>query len=76
MSSTFLVRCARILSARARRAAATGRDAGASALEWAIIAAVVVVAASLIGGAIYKIVGDKSKALEKCAAVAVGTACS
>ena len=70
-----LSRLCRLLSARARRAAAGGRDAGASALEWAIIAAVVVVAASLIGGTVYKIVQAKSTALETCSAVAVGTAC-
>lgn len=74
-SSTFLSRCVRTLSARARRAAAQGCDAGASALEWAIIAAVVVVAASVIGGAIYKIVQDKSQDLENCAQVAVGASC-
>ncbi|WP_380175375.1 hypothetical protein ACFEMC_08380 [Kineococcus sp. DHX-1] len=60
---------------RVRRAAQTGRDAGASALEWAVIAAVVVVAASLIGGAVYKIVQDKSKDLQTCATVAVGGSC-
>ncbi|GAA0288822.1 hypothetical protein [Kineococcus aurantiacus] len=76
MSSTSLARCARVLSARARRAARDGRDAGASALEWAIIAAVVVVAASLIGGAIYKIVQDKSQDLQTCASVAVGSSCA
>ena len=76
ISGTFLTRLAGALSARARRAAASGRDAGASALEWAIIAAVVVVAASVIGGAIYKIVQTKSKALETCATVAVGDACA
>jgi hypothetical protein len=60
---------------RIRAGAAHGRDAGASALEWAVIAAVVVVAASLIGGAVYKIVQDKSKELETCATVAVGGTC-
>ncbi|WP_432511199.1 hypothetical protein [Kineococcus sp. SYSU DK001] len=75
MSSTFLVRCARILSARTRRAAATGRDAGASALEWAIIAAVAVVAAAFIGGAIFNIVKTKSTELTTCSEVTVGTAC-
>lgn len=64
------------LRSRLRAALAHPRDAGASALEWAIIAAVVVVAASLIGGAVYKIVADKSQALEACANVAVGAACA
>ncbi|MEW1959972.1 hypothetical protein [Kineococcus sp. NPDC059986] len=64
------------LVARWRRATAVGRDAGASALEWAVIAAVVVVAASLIGGAVYKIVQDKSRELQTCASVAVGSSCT
>ncbi|WP_308470212.1 hypothetical protein [Kineococcus rubinsiae] len=64
-----------VLAARARRAAAGGRDLGASALEWAVIAAVVVVAASLIGGAVFRIVQTKSDELTRCSAVAVGTAC-
>ncbi|MEZ0165122.1 hypothetical protein AB2L27_10140 [Kineococcus sp. LSe6-4] len=64
------------LLTRARRAAATGRDCGASALEWAVIAAVVVVAASLIGGAVYKIVQDRSRDLQTCATVAVGGSCA
>lgn len=77
MTSHFLLisRCARVLSARARRAAASGRDAGASALEWAVIAAIVVVAATLIGGAVYNIVKTKSENLETCAGVAVGGTC-
>ncbi|MCI2240721.1 hypothetical protein MO973_34605 [Paenibacillus sp. TRM 82003] len=74
--SPSISRLARLLSARARRAAAQGRDAGASALEWAIIAAVVVVAASVIGGVVYNIVRTKSEALEECSTVAVGTACA
>ncbi|ABS04595.1 Flp pilus assembly pilin Flp [Kineococcus radiotolerans] len=77
MSDHFLLisRLARLLSARARRAAASGRDAGASALEWAVIAAIVVVAATLIGGAVYNIVQSKSEGLTECAAVAVGSNC-
>ncbi|WP_432482130.1 hypothetical protein [Kineococcus esterisolvens] len=62
--------------ARARRAAASGRDAGASALEWAIIAAVVVVAASVIGGVVFNIVQQKGADLAECANVAVGSACA
>lgn len=64
-----------VLAQRARCAAAGGRDRGASALEWAVIAAVVVVAASLIGGAVFKIVQTRSADLTKCSAVAVGTEC-
>jgi Flp pilus assembly pilin Flp len=75
MSSTvFLMsRLARMLTVRAR--AAGGRDAGASALEWAVIAAIVVVAATLIGGAVFKIVQTKSEELTKCSATAVGGTC-
>ena len=51
-----------------------GRDLGASALEWAIIAAVVVVAASVIGGVIYNIVDTKSQQLEQCANQPIGSA--
>ena len=77
MSDHFLLisRLARLLSARPRRAAASGRDAGASALEWAVIAAIVVVAATLIGGAVYNIVQSKSAELEACASSAI-TACT
>ncbi|MGI4896523.1 MAG: hypothetical protein ACRYF3_15565 [Janthinobacterium lividum] len=75
MSSTFLSTLCRALSARVRRSAVAGRDSGASALEWAIIAAVVVVAASVIGGVVYNIVKTKSEALETCSEVAVGAAC-
>jgi len=48
-------------------------DLGASALEWAIIAAVVVVAASVIGGVIYNVVDDKTTQLEQCANQPVGS---
>lgn len=51
-----------------------GRELGASALEWAIIAAVVVVAASVIGGVIYNIVDTKSQQLEECANQPIGSA--
>jgi Flp pilus assembly pilin Flp len=59
--------------ARARMARHSER--GASALEWALIAAVVVVAASLIGGAIYRIVSNKSTELENCANQPAGSSC-
>lgn len=42
-------------------------ERGASVLEWALIAAVVVVAASILGAIIIKIVTDKGQALEDCA---------
>jgi Flp pilus assembly pilin Flp len=41
-------------------------EGGATVLEWALIAAVVVVAASIIAGVILKIVNDKKGTLERC----------
>ncbi|MFB9378857.1 hypothetical protein ACFFKU_00125 [Kineococcus gynurae] len=63
------------LLTRLRHEHRTVRDLGASALEWAVIAAVVVVAASVIGGVVYGIVQQKSAALQTCASAAVGTSC-
>lgn len=64
------------LTARTTRRVSRGaRDAGASALEFAIIAAIVVVAASVIGAVIYNVVDTKSSNLQECADVAVGTKC-
>jgi len=57
-----------------RRMARGARDAGASALEFAIIAAIVVIAASVIGGVIYRIVDTKSTKLEQCANQPIGSA--
>jgi Flp pilus assembly pilin Flp len=51
-------------------------EAGASVLEWALIAAVVVVAASIIGAVIFNIVQDKSTQLDNCANQPAGTDCS
>ena len=51
-------------------------EAGATVLEWALIAAVVVVAASIIGAVIFNIVQDKSSSLENCANQPAGTDCS
>ncbi|MBC7372717.1 MAG: hypothetical protein H7323_01835 [Frankiales bacterium] len=50
------------------------RDAGASALEFAIIAAIVVVAASVIGAVIFNIVQTKSEQLDSCANQPIGSA--
>jgi hypothetical protein len=50
------------------------RDLGASALEWAIISAILVTASVLIGGIIYKVVQDKGNTLEQCANQPVGAA--
>jgi Flp pilus assembly pilin Flp len=49
-------------------------EAGATVLEWALIAAVVVVAASIIGAVIFNIVQDKSSQLDDCANKPAGTA--
>ena len=50
-------------------------ERGATVLEWALIAAVVVVAASIIGGVIFNIVQNKSNDLEDCANQPAGAAC-
>lgn len=65
------------LTARtARRVHRGARDAGASALEFAIIAAIVVVAASVIGAVIYNVVETKSTDLQTCADQAVSAKCT
>jgi len=50
-------------------------ESGATVLEWALIAAVVVVAASIIGAVIFNIVQDKSAQLDDCANQPAGSAC-
>ena len=50
-------------------------ESGASVLEWALIAAVVVVAASIIGAVIFNIVQNKSTQLDDCANKPAGSAC-
>lgn len=64
-----------IVRAAAARARAYRSEIGATVLEWALIAAVVVVAASIIGGVIFNIVQDKSSELEDCANQPAGVAC-
>lgn len=66
--------CAALLTRGTRRVTRGAREAGASALEFAIIAAIVVVAASVIGAVIYNIVDDKSSKLEDCANQPIGSA--
>jgi Flp pilus assembly pilin Flp len=62
---------------RARLLRSTERgQRGASVLEWALIAAVVVVAASIIGAVIINIVTTKSDDLQNCANQVGGTKCS
>ena len=67
---------ATLLARASRRVKQGARDAGASALEFAIIAAIVVVAASVIGAVIFNVVRDKSTDLENCAEVAIGSECA
>jgi hypothetical protein len=55
--------------------AAEDRDRGASALEWAIIAAIAVVIATVIGTVIYNVVQTKGGDLQKCADQPVGGSC-
>jgi hypothetical protein len=62
--------------ARALRADDTdGRDLGATALEWAIISAILVTAAVLIGGIIYGVVQKKGDTLQQCSDTPVGGKC-
>jgi hypothetical protein len=42
------------------------RDAGASALEWAVISAILITAAVLIGGVIYNVVNEKKDDINSC----------
>lgn len=65
---------AALLSRVSRRVVRGARDAGASALEFAIIAAIVVVAASVIGGVIYNVVNSRSTQLQNCANQPIGSA--
>ena len=59
----------------ARVHAAREDDTGASALEWAIIAAVSVVMATVIGTIIYNIVSSKSTDIQNCGNQPVGGTC-
>jgi len=68
--AVLMVRGATARAARLRR-----DERGASVVEWALIAAVMVVAASIIGAVIYNIVSTKSTNLDNCANQPVGTAC-
>ncbi|WGW12625.1 hypothetical protein LWF01_02325 [Saxibacter everestensis] len=58
---------------RLRSSAGRARDRGASAIEWVIITAVLVVVVSIIGGVVYNVVQTKSSELEKCANQPVGS---
>jgi hypothetical protein len=61
---------------RARALRAEPRDLGASALEWAIISAILVTASVLIGGIVYNVVKKKGQDLEDCAGTTLGSACN
>ncbi len=63
-----------VLVRRRRLVPVQDRERGASALEFAIIAAIVVVAASVVGGIIYNIVDKKSSKLDQCANQPIGAA--
>lgn len=52
------------------------RELGASALEWAIIAAISVVMATVIGAVIYNVVSTKSTNISNCANQPVNTSCA
>ncbi|MBN9619534.1 MAG: hypothetical protein J0H43_07360 [Actinobacteria bacterium] len=52
------------------------RELGASALEWAIIAAIAVVIATVIGAVIYNVVKDKGSKLQSCANQPVNSSCA
>ena len=71
--AVLMVRGATARAARLRRD--ERGEGGASVVEWALIAAVMVVAASIIGAVIYNIVSTKSTNLDNCANQPVGTAC-
>jgi Flp pilus assembly pilin Flp len=64
----------RAVSGTSRRAG-EDRELGASALEWAIIAAISVVMATVIGSVIYNVVSDKSTQVQNCATQTVDTKC-
>lgn len=52
------------------------RELGASALEWAIIAAISVVIATVIGTVIYNVVQGEGTKITNCANVPVGGTCA
>jgi hypothetical protein len=60
---------------RVRQLHEPGRDRGASALEWAIIAAISVVIATIIGAVVYNVVNNKSNDIQKCGDQPVGSKC-
>ena len=51
---------------RAQQAREKDLDRGATALEWAVISAILVAAAVLVGGIVYTVVQNKSTAIQQC----------
>ena len=51
------------------------KDRGASALEWALIAAVVVAAAALIGAAVWNVIDTRAAEVTRCGGVGPGGNC-
>ncbi len=52
-------------------------ERGASAIEWAVIAAIAIVAASAIGAVVYNIVTGRAQNIQDCADTAAGgTSCA
>jgi Flp pilus assembly pilin Flp len=64
------------LRARLQSTKHEDRELGASALEWAIIAAISVVIATVIGTVVYNVVTSKGKDITNCANQPVGTNCA
>ncbi len=64
-----------MLLSDARARASVARERGASALEWAIIAAIVVVAATAIGAVVYKVVTNNASKVEQCGNLPAGSQC-
>ncbi|QFG67428.1 hypothetical protein [Ornithinimicrobium pratense] len=60
---------------RVRRDLLARKDRGASALEWALIAAVVVVAAALIGAAVYNVIESRAATVQECGNLGPGGTC-
>lgn len=54
------------LAVRRQRTAGAIRDLGASALEWAVISAIVITAAVVIGGVVMNVVNSKTDKLNNC----------
>ncbi|MGF7238102.1 MAG: hypothetical protein ACQSGP_24550 [Frankia sp.] len=57
----------RIRALRNRDQAGVPGDAGASAVDWAVISAILVTAAVIIGGIVYNAVQTKGNVIQQCA---------